>query len=212
MNARTEATYQGIPARARVGFAGCFVRDRFLDHEVAEVWDAREQRWRLIDPEMPDTFTDPTDDAVIDALDVPRDRFQVGGEAWARCRAGQADPERYVVDPGLDIPVTRGCLQLRHNLVQDLAALNKRQMILWDTWGILDDNPIPDDQATMLDGIAAVTRRMWLSHPSSPTSIPLPERPQRCLRRVDRCPVDHNGHLFHNQEIRNITEVNRQLH
>ena len=151
--------HQGIPARSRVGFAGCFFKDWLLDHEVAEVWDAQEQRWRLIDPQMPDTFVDPTDGVTVDAMDVPRDRFQVGGEAWARCRAQDADPERYVVDPWLDIPVTRGWLQLRHNLVQDLAALNMREMILWDTWGILDDNPIPADQAVMLDRMAAVTRQ-----------------------------------------------------
>lgn len=151
--------HQGIPARARVGFAGYFVKDWFLDHEVAEVWDESEDRWRLIDPEVPDTFVDPSDETVIDAMDVPRDRMQVGGEAWARCRAGQANPERYVVDPGLEIPVTRGWLQLRHNLVQDLAALNKREMILWDTWGILDDDPIPDEQAELLDGIATLTRQ-----------------------------------------------------
>jgi hypothetical protein len=150
---------QGIPARARVGFGSYFVKDWLLDHELAEVWDEQEQRWRLIDPQMPDTFADSTDGADIDALDVPRDRFQVGGEAWARCRTQEADPERYVVDPGLDIPVTRGWLQLRHNLVQDLAALNKREMILWDTWGLLDDNPIPTDQGTMLDRIATLTRQ-----------------------------------------------------
>ena len=62
-------------------------------------------------------------------------------------------------DKRLDIAVTRGWLQLRHNLVQDLAALNMREMILWDTWGILDDNPIPADQAVMLDRMAAVTRQ-----------------------------------------------------
>ena len=149
----------GIPARSRVGFASYFVKDWLLDHEVAEVWDEREKRWRLIEAQMPDSFTDPTDDAVLDAMDVPRDRFQVGGEAWARCRAEEADPKRYVVDPWLEVPVTRGWLQLRHNLVQDLAALNKQEMILWDTWGILDDNPIPEDQADGLDRIADLTRQ-----------------------------------------------------
>jgi hypothetical protein len=41
------ARHLGIPARARVGFADYFVPDYNVDHEVAEVWDAGERRWRL---------------------------------------------------------------------------------------------------------------------------------------------------------------------
>jgi hypothetical protein len=150
---------KGIPARARVGFASYFVPGWNVDHEVAEVWDAVEQRWRLIDAELEDTHVDPADGVGIDALNVPRDRFLVAGEAWARCRAGEADPERFVVDPGLEIPVTRGWLQLRHNLVQDLAALNKAEMILWDTWGLLGDDPSTVEEGRLLDRVADLTRQ-----------------------------------------------------
>jgi hypothetical protein len=41
--------------------------------------------------------------------------------------------------------------------VQDLVALTKREMILWDTWGILGDYPVTDDSLPLLDDIAAVT-------------------------------------------------------
>ncbi|MDQ2652653.1 MAG: transglutaminase-like domain-containing protein [Chloroflexota bacterium] len=153
----TMLRHAGIPARARVGFAGYFDPGWFVDHVVAEVWDEANQRWRLIDPQLADVRTDPNDDFAIDTLDIPRDRFLVGGTAWQACRRGELSPERFVVDPALDIPVTRGWLQLRHNLVQDLASLTKREMILWDTWGILGDNPVTDDLLPLLDGIAAVT-------------------------------------------------------
>jgi hypothetical protein len=153
----TMLRHAGIPARARVGFAGYFMPGWFIDHVVAEVWDESNQRWRLIDPEVGDVHNDPNDGFPIDTLDIPRDRFLVGGAAWQACRRGELSPERFVVHPDLDIPVTRGWLQLRHNLVQDLAALTKREMILWDTWGILDDEPVTDDSLPLLDGIAAVT-------------------------------------------------------
>lgn len=153
----TMLRHVGIPARARVGFASYFAPGWFIDHVVAEVWDAAEQRWRLVDPQLEDVRTDPNDGAAIDTLDIPRERFIVAGEAWRLCRRGAADADRFVVDPDLDIPVTRGWQQLRHNLVQDLAALTRREMILWDTWGILSDTPVSDDTLPLLDGVAAVT-------------------------------------------------------
>jgi transglutaminase superfamily protein len=153
----TMLRHAGIPARSRVGFAGYFAPGWFVDHVVAEVWDEANGRWRLIDPQVADVRTDPNDGFPIDTLDIPRDRFLNGGAAWQACRSGELSPERFVVDPDLDIPVTRGWLQLRHNLVQDLAALTKREMILWDTWGILGDDPVTEDSLPLLDGIAAVT-------------------------------------------------------
>src|SRR5215469_16929356 len=46
------ARHKGIPARARVGFAACFDPHWLMDHVVAEVWDEREGRWRLVDGEQ----------------------------------------------------------------------------------------------------------------------------------------------------------------
>lgn len=149
--------HAGIPARARVGFAGYFISGWYIDHVVAEVWDEANQRWRLIDPGIGDIHTDPNDDFPVDTLDISRDRFLVGGAAWQACRSGELPAERFVVHPDVEIPVTRGWLQLRHNLVQDLVALTRREMILWDTWGILGDDPVTDDSLPLLDGIAAVT-------------------------------------------------------
>jgi hypothetical protein len=123
----------GIPIRARVGFATYFAPGYYIDHEVAEVWDAEERRWRLVDPELGDDFVSP-DGVRVDFLDLPSDSFVLAGSAWKQCRAGSADPEKFVVNPKLEIEETRGWPQIRHNLVQDLAALNKIEMILWDTW------------------------------------------------------------------------------
>jgi len=55
----TMARQLRIPARARVGFATYFVPGLNLDHEVAEVWDAGQARWRLVDPSSATTTPTP---------------------------------------------------------------------------------------------------------------------------------------------------------
>ena len=146
-----------IPARARVGFGSYFVRDYKLDHELAEVWDSAENRWRLLDANIGDGYRDPNDGATIDPLDVPRDRFLVAGAAWQRCRRDEDDPASFVVSPQLELPDTRGWPYLRHNLVHDLAALNKTEMLLWDGWGLAEQREVGDDELALLDRLAALT-------------------------------------------------------
>jgi hypothetical protein len=130
------ARHHGIPARARVGFAGYLVPGWYLDHVIAEVHDG--EAWRLVEPQLPPGFRDPVDGSALDLLDVPRDRVLVGADAWTAARAGDVDPARLVVSPELDVPFLRGLPYARHNLVLDLAALNKHEMIQWDLWGSLD--------------------------------------------------------------------------
>jgi hypothetical protein len=76
-----------------VGFATYFVPDLNLDHEVAEVWDADQARWRLVDPELGDNHVDPSDGAWVDPLDVPRDRFRSPGR-HGRHAAGPTQTRR----------------------------------------------------------------------------------------------------------------------
>jgi Transglutaminase-like superfamily len=156
------ARQHGIPARARVGFAGYFEPGWWVDHVVAEVWDAEQRRWRLVDPELGDGHTDPSDGAPVDPEDIPGSKFLPGPQAWQQCRAGTAAAGRFLVDPALDIPATKGWPYLRHNLILDLAALNRHEMLLWDYWGLdgaLDEagaDPSPA-QLAVLDGAASVT-------------------------------------------------------
>ncbi|ONI80389.1 hypothetical protein ALI22I_44495 [Saccharothrix sp. ALI-22-I] len=141
------ARHHGIPARSRVGFAGYLAPGWYVDHVVAEVWDG--DRWRLVDPQFLESD--------VDLLDVPRDLFLVGADAWRACRSGAIEAERFVVSPQLTIPGTRGLPQVRHDLVQDLASLNKHEMILWDLWGGLRDEPeVSEEDARAADELAAL--------------------------------------------------------
>ena len=147
------ARHKGIPARVRVGYSTYFKPGWYLDHVIAEAWDTDTRRWRLIEPEISDAFVA---QVTFDPLDVPSDRFVTGPRAWLGARSGQIDPERCVVAPDLQVPYTRSWLSLRHHIVQDLAAQNKAEMLVWDQWGVLDEDD-PLRQADVLDLLALET-------------------------------------------------------
>jgi hypothetical protein len=118
------ARHHGIPARARVGFATYLLPGWALDHVIAEVWAG--DRWRLVEPQFG------PDGATLDLLDVPRDQFLVGADAWRDCRSGARDAGRFVVWPENPLP------------------------ILWDLWGPLGTaTTVPDDVAARMDALAA---------------------------------------------------------
>jgi hypothetical protein len=144
------ARHHGTPARARVGFAMYLKPGWALDHVVGEVWDRHEARWRLVDAQF-------AEHGAVDVLDVPREMFLTGAQAWEQCRAGLVDPDRFVVSPDRREPFLRSWPQLAHNLVQDLAALSKHEMILWDVWGLLEDDAVDAEELAMkLDSLAAL--------------------------------------------------------
>lgn len=117
-------------------------------------WDAAEQRWKLVDPQMSPRHIQ-VNHIAFDVLDVPRDQFIVGGLAWQPCRAGKADPERFGVAP--DLPM-KGMWFVRDKLVQDVAALNKRELLLWDAWGMTLKEVVSDEDIPLLDHLAALTQ------------------------------------------------------
>jgi hypothetical protein len=132
----------GIPARARCGFGAYFEPGRFVDHWIVEYYDGR---WIQLDPQL-----DATQRAALgiawDTTDMPRGQFVTGGEAWERCRAGAADPERFGI---LDM---WGTTFIRGNAIRDLASLNKVEVLPWDGWRVMEE--ADDDLA---DRVAAAT-------------------------------------------------------
>jgi hypothetical protein len=146
---------KGIPARARCGFGAYFNPGYFEDHWVCEYWNAAEKRWVLVDVQLDEVWREKlTID--FDILDVPRDRFLVAGTAWAKCRAGEADPSQF----GISFVNLRGLWFVAGNLVRDVAALNTMEMLPWDVWGAQPkpDEQIKDEQFEFFDKLAALSR------------------------------------------------------
>jgi len=120
--------HQGVPARARCGFGAYFEKGKFYDHWVAEYWNTAERRWVMVDSQVDDRQR-AMFGVTIDTLDVKRDQFLVGGDAWRLCRAGKEDAQDFGI---LDM---HGLWFIAGNLIRDAAALNNREMLPWDVWG-----------------------------------------------------------------------------
>ncbi|HTO68479.1 MAG TPA: transglutaminase domain-containing protein [Myxococcota bacterium] len=142
---------KGVPVRARCGFAAYFQPGWFVDHWVAEVWTGG--AWRLVDAQL-DRAQRAAFRIGFDPLDVPRDAFLVAGEAWRRIREGSADPARFGV---LDM---FGSWFAAGNVVRDVAALAKQELLPWDVWGAMrrTDAELDDASLARLDRGAALAR------------------------------------------------------
>jgi Transglutaminase-like superfamily len=143
-----------IPARVRCGFGAYFKPDRFEDHWVAEYWNEAEHRWQMVDAQM-DSIQREAFRLDFDPLDVPRDRFILAGDAWQMCRTGRAKEDLF----GLSFINQQGLWWIVGNLVRDLAALNRMELLPWDVWGAMPGpaNAIAPADVELFDHIAEIT-------------------------------------------------------
>ena len=146
------ARHHGFAARSRVGFSHYFMEDWWIDHTIAEIWDETEQRWRLVDAELHVPWT-LSSGQEVNPLDISREIFLPGLDAWREVRAGRLDSAQFVVHPEIDEVGLRDIPYLWHNTVVDLGALNKCEMLLWDVWGI-DLEEVNPAGASLLDRVA----------------------------------------------------------
>ncbi|MBO2463922.1 transglutaminase-like domain-containing protein [Actinomadura violacea] len=149
--------HAGIPARLRSGFADYFGSEGFhFDHMVTEYWDDR-HGWRLADAQLADPRVTTAFAIDFDPMDVPRDRFLVAGAALQLIRSGDADPQSF----GIPLPdrLLAGEWFVIGNVRLDLAALNKVETLLWDTWGAgtSSDDDLTDDIRDLYHQVALLT-------------------------------------------------------
>jgi hypothetical protein len=144
----------GIPARARCGFGRYFTPGWHGDHWVAEYWNAAESRWALADAQLSPELRQALG-TVFDPADVPRNAFVVAGDAWIRCREQALDPARC----GLEGEGQSGWWWIAGNLIRDVAALSKMELLPWDMWGSMPgpEDPITDALNDELDRLALIT-------------------------------------------------------
>jgi hypothetical protein len=142
----------GIPARGRCGFDTYYVPGWHGDHWVAEYWTG--SRWCFVDAQLrPELRLSLGID--FEATDIPRDRFVVAGEAWLQCRKGMLDPAKC----GLEGEGTQGLWWIAGNVIRDVAALNKMELLPWDLWGAMPfpGSELSDGLLTLLDHAAVMT-------------------------------------------------------
>lgn len=124
---------KGIPARKRVGVSP---RDgRFYTYEICEYWDKEAQEWKKADPAGKGY------------------EFIPAARAFMDVHARRTVPEQYFTDD------RQGMRNIIADVVLDLAALNKQELLSWDRYGIMNEDPIEylDYFRTVLDTVAEVS-------------------------------------------------------
>jgi hypothetical protein len=144
--------HQGIPARARAGFGTYFTPGHFEDHWVCEYWHAEENRWVMVDPQL-DALQCEALSIDFDPLDMPRTKFVTGGQAWARCRAKQVDPNRF------GIFNMRGLDFVKGDLIRDFLALNKIEILPWDNFKLINKSfrKMNAEEKDLMDRLAQIS-------------------------------------------------------
>ena len=89
---------------------------------------------------------------------VPRDQFISAGRAWQMCRRGTADPNRFGV-PTLDV---MGMWFVHSNVLRDLAALNRIELLPWNYTKFCDRqfpaiDELSQDEVHLLDRVSEAT-------------------------------------------------------
>ncbi len=140
--------HRGIRARVRCGFATYFQPEQGVDHWITEYWDQDADQWVRVDSEI-------LGGTVLEHPErLTADEFLSGGEAWQAFRRGQIDASMF----GVYGTENWGPAEIRGNVVKDLAALNKVEMLPWDEWGRMTeayDGKTGPDYDELLDTLAS---------------------------------------------------------
>lgn len=151
------ARHQGIPTRTRSGFAPYInigVPGFKVDHAIAEFWDIREERWRLVDPEQDDKLKE-INKIDFDTTDIPSDKFLLAGYVWQQYRDNKIDPDEFGNEPEEEF---KGVAAIRNRVLQDLNMLNKMELLLWDTSSLMELHIVPtEDDLKLIDHVAELT-------------------------------------------------------
>lgn len=148
--------HKGIPARVRAGFAGYFAPNTWSDHWIIEYWRSSDERWVRVDPQYSDKFLqqlhpNETSESLAQSM------YWSGGETWLRCRRGDLDPDRCNMGG-----VNWGIGEVRGSVLLDLAALNKDEVLPWDSWGRMEAAYKGETDAAyddFLDSVSETTSR-----------------------------------------------------
>lgn len=124
---------KGIASRIRCGFSKYLTPGRYEDHWVCEYWSKSQCRWIMVDAQLDDTHRKVLK-YEFDECDVPASEFIYAGKAWQLCRNNKEEADKFGI---FDL---NGFSFIKGNIVRDLYALNKLELMAWDSgWGILKD-------------------------------------------------------------------------
>lgn len=143
---------KGIPARARYGTAAYFETGWYHDHAIVEYWNGSD--WIGVDAQLSSFYLEHYGIS-IDPLNIREDQFLRGGRGWLMCHKEGANSDRFGL--GSQSPI-RGIQITLGELLLDLAALNRIELLCWDSWGYSTRlNTLSAQDMDLLDQVAAST-------------------------------------------------------
>ena len=144
--------HQGRPARVRPGFAAYLGPDLIHDHSITEVWEPDPGQWLQVDAQI-DAIQAKHLQLTFDPTHLPGGQFFTAAQAWAACRAGKAKSGSFGANRK-----RRGWAFLRAQLLREMAALNKVEVLAGENWwdlGAKSEDQLNADERKFLDQIAA---------------------------------------------------------
>ena len=97
--------YRGIPVRLRAGHATYIIPDFHTSHTICEVWNEKENRWMLVDPNM-------------EMIDFNKEQFDFSNDTWLQLQQKKIDPDLYGL-PGR----YSGLISIVGKISPDMAAI-----------------------------------------------------------------------------------------
>lgn len=160
--------HKGVPARARCGFGSYFEPGKYVDHWVCEYWNGDDDRFVRVDAQIDHVQRDALG-IDFDTLDLPPGTFLPAGRVLELCRKGVVKPEDCGI---LDM---WGLWFVRDNVLRDLMASNKLEVLPWDCNDFMRAGEPDDAGNELLDEAAELTtagegffphmRQFYKAHP-----------------------------------------------
>ena len=124
--------YKNIPARLRMGFIDHLSPGIYLDTLLVEYFDEKQQRWILANARITKNQLQKLNLKLeFDVYDIPENQFFSAEAMWKHCRENKINPQR------VGYGQYRGLWYVRNRLLQAMAFLTKKELLIWDVWGIM---------------------------------------------------------------------------
>ena len=120
-----------LAARIRVFFNKFYYEPFNHDQILLEFWNENVQEWHKADLRFKLSDLSLKLAISLDFFNVQEEHYISAARAWIDCRAHPNLAMRFFGGN------KKGLWYVRDRLIQDLAALNKVEMLLWDCWGLM---------------------------------------------------------------------------
>ena len=142
--------HKNIPARARCGFATYFPADKiYVDHWICEYWNSDKQKWIQVDAQL-DVVQLQQMNIKVAPHDLSPGQFLTAAMAWQKYKTGEENSEQFGI---FDM---KGMWFISGNVVRDFLALNKIEILPWDSTDLMfgPDEDVSNDKMATIDQLA----------------------------------------------------------